>query len=176
MLTIVFVINGEEIKTTFYLEREYKMTKKFTEEQYQKIVETVNKYPDFGGVYYVENGWVESKPTNTFNQLIEALSYTVSGESEVNRMLALANPLTRDLVKKDLVEREYKFLFTKIKEVEGAILSLNQVPDVSRIFLDYDDPTPLTIKQVEEYGYNLDAFTKTPYEHSTLEEEDDLPF
>lgn len=69
---------------------------KFTEEQYQKIVETVNKYPDFGSVYYVQNGWVESKPTNTFNELIEALSYTVSGESEVNRMLAIANPLTRE--------------------------------------------------------------------------------
>lgn len=33
------------------------MSKKFTEEQYQKIVETVNKYPDFGSVYYVQNGW-----------------------------------------------------------------------------------------------------------------------
>lgn len=90
---------------------------KFTEEQYQKIVETVNKYPDFGSVYYVQNGWVESKPTNTFNELIEALSYTVSGESEVNRMLALANPLTREWAHERFVEKEKKYVWISKKTV-----------------------------------------------------------
>lgn len=84
---------------------------KFTEEQYQKIVETVNKYPDFGSVYYVQNGWVESKPTNTFNELIEALSYTVSGESEVNIMLAIANPLTREWAHEQFVEKEKRYVW-----------------------------------------------------------------
>ena len=101
------------------------MAKKFTEEQYQKIVETVNKYPDFGSVYYVQNGWVESKPTNTFNELIEALSYTVSGESEVNRMLALANPLTREWAHDKFVEKEKKYYWTtKKKNEQGKTLTL----------------------------------------------------
>ena len=98
------------------------MSKKFTEEQYQNIVETVNKYPDFGSVYYVQNGWVESKPTNTFNELIEALSYTVSGESEVNIMLALANPLTREWAHDQYVEKEKQYVW-RLKSDNDLVIS-----------------------------------------------------
>jgi len=143
------------------------MTKKFTEEQYQKIVEIADKYRDD-----------RLKKTDVLlDYMYDDFGFTGGEDTEIlDQALALANPLTRDLVKKDLVKEEEKFLFTKIKKVEGNILSLNQLDRDAHIYLDDDDPTPLTIKQVEEYGYNLDKFTKTPYEHSTLEEEDDLPF
>lgn len=136
------------------------MTKKFTEERYQKIVEKWD-----GEISYIE----ATKAVIGY-LAVEGLGYSISEQA-----LALANPLTRDLVKKDLVETEEKFLFTKNKEVHGDILSLNQTDDDIMIYLDIDDPTPLTIKQVEEYGYNLDAFTKTPYEYDSLMD-DDLPF
>lgn len=143
------------------------MTKKFTEEQYQKIVEIADEYHDD-----------RLKKTEVLlDYMYDDFGFNGGEDTEpLDQVLALANPLTRDLVKKDLVEVEQKFLFTKIKEVHGEILSLNQSENDRMIYLDIDDPTPLTIKQAEEYGYNLDAFTKTPYEHSTSEEEDDLPF
>lgn len=136
------------------------MTKKFTEEQYQKIVE---KWEE-------EISYIEATKAVIGYLAVEGLGYSISEQA-----LALANPLTRKWAHDKFVEVEEKFLFTKIKEVEGDILSLNQTDDDIMIYLDIDDPTPLTIKQVEEYGYNLDAFTKTPYRHR-VSEEDDLPF
>jgi len=147
------------------------MTKKFTEEQYQKIVEIGDQYHDD-----------RLKKTEVLlDYMYDDFGFNGGEDTEpLDQALALANPLTRDLVKKDLVEVEQKFLFTKIKEVHGEILSLNQLEDDTMIYLDIDDPTPLTIKQAEEYGYNSDAFTKTPYEHGVftvhISEEDDLPF
>ena len=139
------------------------MTNKFTEEQYQKIVKA----------WQSENTYVHQTEA-VIDYLIDDLNVDVTLMGD--EAIALANPLTRDLIKKDLVEEEERFLFTKIKKVEGDILSLNQLDGDVHIYLDGDDPTPLTIKQVEEYGYNLDAFTKTPYEHGVSEEDDDLPF
>jgi len=143
------------------------MTKKFTEEQYQKIVEIGDQYHDD-----------RLKKTEVLlDYMYDDFGFNGGEDTEpLDQALALANPLTRDLIKKDLVEVEQKFLFTKIKEVHGEILSLNQLEDDTMIYLDIDDPTPLTIKQAEEYGYNSDAFTKTPYEHGISEEDDDLPF
>jgi len=139
------------------------MSKKFTEDQYQKIVKA----------WQSENTYVHQTEA-VIDYLIDDLNVDVTLMGD--EAIALANPLTRDLIKKDLVEEEERFLFTKIKKVEGDILSLNQLDGDVHIYLDGDDPTPLTIKQVEEYGYNLDAFTKTPYEHGVSEEDDDLPF
>ena len=143
------------------------MTKKFTEEQYQKIIEIGYKYHDD-----------RLKKTEVLlDYMYDDFGFNGGEDTKIlDQVLALANPLTRDLIKKDLVEEEERFLFTKIKKVEGDILSLNQLDGDVHIYLDGDDPTPLTIKQVEEYGYNLDAFTKTPYEHGVSEEDDDLPF
>lgn len=141
------------------------MTKKFTEEQYQNIVKKWD-----GEISYIE----ATKAVIGY-LAVEDLGYSISEQA-----LALANSLTRELVHDKFVEKEEKFLFTKIKEVEGEVLSLNQCDKDAHIYLDFDDPTPLTIKQVEDYGYNLDAFTKTPYEHGVftvhISEEDDLPF
>lgn len=146
------------------------MSNKFTEEQYQKIVETVNKYPDFGSVYYVQNGWVESKPTNTFNELIKALSYTVSGESEVNRMLALANPLTREWAHDQYVEKEKQYVWTSKKPVtrngngfeiyKRLYRTLNgDVSDVLKGKNEYVyEEEYLTETDIKEWGYNPEMF------------------
>lgn len=136
------------------------MTKKFTEEQYQNIVEKWDG----------EISYIEATKAVVGYLVVEDLGYSISEQA-----LALANPLTREWAHDKFVEKEKKFLLTKIKEVEGEVLSLNQCDKDAHIYLDFDDPTPLTIKQVEDYGYNLDKFTKTPYEYSASEE-DGLPF
>lgn len=136
------------------------MTKKFTEEHYQKIVEKWDG----------EISYIEATKAVVGYLVVEDLGYSISEQA-----LALANPLTREWAHDKFVEKEKKFLFTKIKEVEGEVFNLNQCDKDAHIYLDVDDPTPLTIKQVEDYGYNLDAFSKTPYEYDSLMD-DDLPF
>ncbi|MFT8756197.1 hypothetical protein [Leuconostoc pseudomesenteroides] len=142
---------------------------KFTEEQYQKIVETVNKYQDFGCFYYVQNGWVESKPTDTFNELIEALSHTVSGESEVNRMLALANPLTREWAHDKFVEKEKKYLWsskkidkdnnvlTLYKDEEGMVSTSYRKVSESNL---RNEDNWITESEIKAWGYNPDMFDR----------------
>ena len=147
------------------------MTKKFTEEQYTEIIRIFNDVNDGYNMGFLNPNIVTRFQDRLYKEFGEVLYFVEDWQA----ITALANPLTRDLVKDDLVEVEEKFLFTKIKEVYGEIFSLNQSDAKTIIYLDGDDPTPLTIKQVEEYGYNLDAFTKTPHEHG-VSEEDDLPF
>lgn len=147
------------------------MTKKFTEEQYTEIIRIFNDVNDGYNMGFLNPNIVTRFQDRLYKEFGEVLYFVEDWQA----ITALANPLTRDLVKNDLVETEDKFLFTKIKEVHGEILNLNKLDDDTRIYIDDDDPTPLTIKQVEEYGYNLDAFTKTPYEYSS-QEEDDVPF
>ena len=147
------------------------MTKKFTEEQYTKIIRIFNDVNDDYNMGFINPNIVTMFQDRLYKEFGDLLYF----KEDWQAITALVNPLTRDLVKKDLVEVEDKFLFTKTKEVHGMILNLNKLEDDTMIYLDIDGPTPLTIKQVEEYGYDLDAFTKTPYRHR-VSEEDDLPF
>lgn len=81
------------------------MSKKFiTEEEYQKIVEIQEKnFP--GSIYYQVN-----TPKNEIKECVylifkevPRLRKIVDSEFE-NKLMALINPYTRDLVKSDLVE------------------------------------------------------------------------
>lgn len=160
------------------------MSYKFTRKEFNDIVEAQEEYYS-NSIFFRGCHQSTDKYTNGFNEALEAINPGLSNfldnivdDNICNKVLALANPYTRDLVKGDLVEAEEKFLFTKIQEIDGETLNLNMVDNENgdnHIYLDSDDPTPLTIKQVEDYGYNLDKFTKTPYEHDTSED-DDLPF
>ena len=147
------------------------MTKKFTEEQYTKIVRIFNDVSDDYNMGFLNPNIITRFQDRLYKEFGDELYF----KEDWQAITALANPLTRDLVKNDLVETEDKFLFTKIKEVHGEILNLNKLDDDTRIYIDEDDPTPLTIKQVEDYGFDLDKFKKVPYEFHT-QEEDDVPF
>lgn len=149
------------------------MTKKFTEKQYNMLVEI--QEDQYSDDLFFESKSYENSIAYTVAQKYDVLKWFIDTNDLGNEAVALMNPLTREWAHDKFVEEEKKFLFTKIKEVEGEVLSLNQCDKVAHIYLDFDDPTPLTIKQVEDYGYNLDKFTKTPYEHDTSED-DDLPF
>ena len=147
------------------------MTKKFTEEQYKKIISIFEDVNDEYNMGFLNPNIVVIFQDRLYKEFGDVLRFVEDWQA----ITALANPLTRDLVKNDLVETEDKFLFTKIKEVHGEILNLNKLDDDTRIYIDEDDPTPLTIKQVEDYGFDLDKFKKVPYEYHT-QEEDDVPF
>jgi len=149
------------------------MTTKFTEEQYTKIINI------FDEVNYEYNmGFLNPNIVTMFqDRLYKEFGDVLYFVEDWQAITALANPLTRHLIEGNLVESEEKFLFTKIDKYNGEIFNLNELDDDGdkHIFLDTDDPTPMTIKKVEDYGFNLDKFKKVPYEHHT-QEEDDLPF
>ena len=144
------------------------MSIKFTEEQYQKIVDTVNKYPDFGSVYYVENGLVEFKSTNTFNQLIEVLGYKISGELETNRMLAIANPLTREWAHDKFVEKEKKYYWNSIKtdSADNHLRLFRHENGVISVYSRFEpanninEDEQLTESEIREWGYNPEMFDR----------------
>lgn len=150
------------------------MTRKFTKKQYKKIIDIFDEVNDDYNMGFLNPNVVTMFQDKLYKESGDVLYFVDDWQA----ITALANPLTRDLVKGALVEAEEKFLFTKIQEIDGKTLHLNMAEDENGdnyIYLDSDDPTPLTIQQVEEYGYNLNAFTKTPYEYSKLVEED-VPF
>lgn len=150
------------------------MTKKFTEKQYNMLVEI--QEDQYSDDLFFESKSYENSIAYTVAQKYDVLKWFIDTNDLGNEAVALMNPLTREWAHDKFIEEEERFLFTKIKKVDGDILNLNQLDGDVHIYLDGDDPTPLTIKQVEEYGYNLDAFTKTPYEHGVSEEDDDVPF
>ena len=92
----MFVITGEEIKTTFYLEREYKMTKKFTQEQYKNIIK----------IWEREISYIEATKAIINYMVNENLPYSMTNDA-----LALANPLTREWAHEKFVEKEPEFHF-----------------------------------------------------------------
>lgn len=160
------------------------MSYKFTRREFNDIVKTQEKYYSHSIFFLGHQSSTDSNVAD-FNEALRMVNPSLADfldnivdNNIYNKVLALANPYTRDLVKGDLVEAEEKFLFTKIKEIDGETLHLNMLDNENgdnHIYLDSDDPTPLTIQQVEDYGYNLNAFTKTPYEYGKLVEED-VPF
>lgn len=161
------------------------MSYKFTRKEFNDIVESQEEYYS-NSIFFRGCHQSTDKYTNGFNEALEAINPGLSNfldnivdDNIYNKVLALANPYTRDLVKGDLVEAEEKFLFTKIQEIDGETLNLNMVDNENgdnHIYLDSYDPTPLTIQQVEDYGFNLDKFEKIPYEYITLEVKDNPYF
>lgn len=160
------------------------MSYKFTRKEFYDIVKTQEKYYSHSIFFSGHQSSTDSNVADfdealrRVNPFLADVLKNIVDDNIYNKVLALANPYTRELVENDLVEIEEKYLFTKSQEVDGETLSLNMLDNGegdNHIYLDSDDPTPLTIEQVEEYGYNLDAFTKTPYEYNKLVGED-VPF
>jgi len=139
------------------------MTKKLTTEEWNRI----NSF-DF-----------DSMDATKSKEVLSLLLNNPTEQETLYLVRALTNPLTREWAHDKFVEEEEKFLFTKIKEVDGQKLHLNIIDNGdgdNRIYLDSDDPTPLTIQQVEDYGFNLDKFEKIPYEYITVEVKDNPYF
>lgn len=129
---------------------------KFTEEQYQKIVEIVNKYPNFGKQYSVPNGG-EGEPSTTYRELINGIFGSIYRSEkqflEVQYMLALANPLTREWAHDKFVEKEKKYYW----KLNGLYL-IKDHSDGSIIFDSYKNL--FTESEIKEWGYNPDMFDR----------------
>ncbi len=125
---------------------------KFTEEQYQKIVDAW----DSRIVY-----------TSKTQSVIEELKAGYLGM--VDKALALANPLTREWAHDKFVEKEKKYVWTiKKTDSSGYCISPNKDSDglIRTIVETRNDKTlatasnSLTESEIKAWGYNPDMFDR----------------
>lgn len=128
---------------------------KFTEEQYQKIVDIWNnEYSFVEGIKEVFNYIEKERLANT-----------------VYESAALANPVTREWAHERFVEEEKRYAWTlkKVdkrgirmrlyKEYFGRVQSFFSVTNVN-----IDDNEKLTETEIREWGYNPEMFDKEEVE------------
>lgn len=122
------------------------MTKKFTEEQYQKIVEIGDNYRD-----------------DRMTQVNALISFTydipLNQIEVVNRAIAIANPLTREWAHDKFVEKEKKYYWTtKKKNKHGKPMVLfNGAGGIVQMM---GPKQPLTESEIKEWGYNPEMFDR----------------
>ena len=112
------------------------MTKNFTEEQYQKIVEIGKQFDE-------DRAKKSSKVIDyVFDEYPDAYNYT----EILDMALAIANPLTREESRDKYVEKEEKYYWT----LNGLYLIKDDF-DGSIIFDSYK--TAFTETEIKEWGY-----------------------
>lgn len=116
------------------------MSNKFTEEQYQKIIEKWD-----GEISYIE----ATKAVVSY-LAVEDLGYSIS-----NQALALANPLTREWAHDQFVEKEKKYYWISNKNNAFGLYETDGV-----VLLKATDWAPLTESEIKSWGYNPEMFDK----------------
>lgn len=161
ILTIVFVIVGEEIKTTFYFRKgECKMTKKFTEEQYQKIVKA----------WQSENTYVHQTEA-VIDYLIDDLNVDVTLMGD--EAIALANPLTREWAHDKFVEKEKKYVWSSKKADRDSNVLTLYIDEYGMVSTSYrkvhennlrNENMLITESEIRAWGYNPEMFDREEVE------------
>ncbi|CAK1255311.1 hypothetical protein R55214_HHFBAMCI_01702 [Fructobacillus evanidus] len=138
------------------------MTKKFTEEEYQKIAEIADK--TIKGIYFgsspVRNFWNELS-----DSLVGEKYFLCTYGKEI---FAIANPATRDWAHEQFVEKEKKYYWTtKNKDKNGNVMYLKRDPSgsIERVpHAFHGENERLTEPEVIAEGYNPDYYEKEEVE------------
>ena len=129
------------------------MRTKFTQQQFEQLV-TIQRNSFPGNL--ITRGAGLKTILESIQEYDTSLSDYILANDLMNQALALMNPVSRDLVKNDLVDVSKRYYFT-VELKDDLIYSLNRVnPGSTMIYFDADDPSPLTFDEVA--GYNLDMF------------------
>lgn len=133
---------------------------KFTEEQYQEIIEAWEgecSYPNaMKAVIEKINGYASLLPD--FNT--------------TNKAIVIANPLTREWAHEQFVEKEKKYYWTGSKENnDGFVKRLYKYGDgmivdhsIRKEYTDKAEDEQLTESEIREWGYNPEMFDKEEVE------------
>lgn len=129
------------------------MSNKFTEEQYQKIIEKWDG----------EISYIEAAKAVVGYIAVEDLGYSIS-----NQALALANPLTREWAHDKFVEKEKKYVWHLKGQHKHTdrIRLFKDLSDnsVSNYWTDQDnefsEQEELTESEIKAWGYNPEMFDK----------------
>ena len=125
------------------------MSKKFTEEQYQNIVDIWNNEYSFEmGIKEVLNYIQKERLANA-----------------VYESTALANPLTREWAHDKYVEKEKKYYWTKNNKNKKLRLYKNEITGMIAIYvigieIEGGEEEKLTESEIREWGYNPEVFDK----------------
>jgi len=138
------------------------MTKKFTEKQYQKIVDVADKYIKKSGWGLI--GTNLDEPIGTIFEETDLMGQ-VDFEYVNQEMMAIANPLTREWAHDKFVEQEKKYYWTsKGEDSKGLKRRLYIKADRVRDYFEdeflYNENEALTEQQVYQWGYNQEMFDK----------------
>lgn len=126
------------------------MTKKFTEEQYQKIVEIADEYQS-NSAFGIIGDTMQNSIGEEFYKT--ELSNEIDFYENAKEMMAIFNPLTREWTHEQYVEKEKKYIWN----LNGLFLTRDDF-DGSIIFDSYKNG--LTESEIREWGYNPDMFDK----------------
>lgn len=143
------------------------MTKKFTEEQYQKIVEIADEYQS-NSAFGIIGDTMQNSIGEEFYKT--ELSNEIDFYENAKEMMAIFNPLTREWAHEQYVEKEKKYVWTGRKEdnlgsvkrlyknYKGMIVDRYTRKEDTYTYTDEDEQ--LTETEIREWGYNPDMFDK----------------
>ena len=131
------------------------MSKKFTEEEYRKIVELHDKR-DF-----------------SVDGIIDVITYFVhnisrTGDADIDMALAISNPLTREWAHDKFVEKEKKYYWNSIKtdSADNHLRLFRHENGVISVYSRFEpanninEDEQLTESEIREWGYNPEMFDR----------------
>ncbi|MCO0831932.1 hypothetical protein NFX39_02325 [Fructobacillus sp. W13] len=129
------------------------MTKKFTEEEYQKIVDCfdkVNKEYNMGLMN-----------PNLLIQIQDELFWGFDFINDWEKIFAIANPATRNEAKEQFVEKEKKYFWkSKNADKNGKEIFITVGPEGYPSLETDITWHALTEREIRKWGYNPDMFYK----------------
>ncbi|WP_273710480.1 hypothetical protein [Leuconostoc mesenteroides] len=123
---------------------------KFTEEQYQKIVEIADEYQSNSAFGIIGDTTQKSIGTEFYET---ELSSEIVFYKNSNEIMAIVNPLTREWAHDKFVEKEKKYYW----KLNGLYLIKDRF-DGSIIFDSYKNL--FTESEIKEWGYNPEMFDR----------------
>ncbi|WP_273710555.1 hypothetical protein [Leuconostoc mesenteroides] len=139
---------------------------KFTEEQYQKIVEIAYEY-EINSCFGIIGDTTQKSIGAEFYET--ELSLEIDFYENSNEIMAIVNPLTREWAHDKFVEKEKKYYWTISKEEKGGQLkrlykmsNSNMVRDYVRRKNEFDNSLDeqLTEAEIKSWGYNPEMFDR----------------
>ncbi|CAK1237685.1 hypothetical protein [Fructobacillus cardui] len=133
--------------------------KKFTEKEYQKIVDCFDRLNNDYNMGFLNNNLVMNMQDELFN-----------GFDFINdwpEIVSIANPLTREWAHDQYVEKEKKYFWKSKKTNElgrPKVLTKGKIGYPTDSFVEFNLADPFTESELREWGYNPDCFWKEEVE------------
>lgn len=142
------------------------MTKKFTEEQFKKLVKIQEKYFP---LTMMEHGVGGESPYEAISETCIKLSDFIWDEKLGNEAVALMNPVTRELAHELYVEKEKKYVWSSKKVDRDSNVLILYIDKYGMVSTSYrkvyeknfrNEDMFITESEIKAWGYNPEMFDK----------------
>lgn len=135
--------------------------KKFTEKEYQKIVDCFDRLNNDYNMGFLNNNLVR----NMQDELFDGFDFI----NDWPEIVSIANPRTREWAHDQFVEKEKAYYWRNKKlDDENNQLVLTNINNDGAIMLNWEDvediKCPLTESEIRDWGYNPDMFDREEVE------------